>query len=134
MVSFAFLPGFQLVSFAVVYRRIPRQLRFARAADRFFAGNAPWLMWLALFAALRSVLTPQQAGAAPDLVWLVAQATLVGAVVWSARVDRRFFRDVLSGSTDATSDLLLQRTIAWTCSILYFFGIALWPEIIGRIA
>jgi hypothetical protein len=29
--------------------------------------------------------------------------------------------------------VILQRAIGWSCAIVYFFGFALWPEIVGRI-
>ncbi len=133
MVSLCFVPLFQLAAFALVYRRAARSLPFADAADAFFAGNRPWLLFLAAFAALRSLMTAQQAGAPPLLLWRLVQVTIVSVIVWSAAVDRRYFRDVLSGPADATRDLIWQRAIGWTASLGYFYGIALWPEIAGRI-
>jgi hypothetical protein len=132
MVSFAFLPLFQLLAFATVFRRAPRRLRFADAADRFFAGNTPWLWWLVAFAALRCLLTPLQAGAPPQLLVDFVKATLVGVLAWSAYVDYRFFREVLL-APDSARDVILQRAIAWTSGAVYFFGIAVWPVIVGRI-
>src|SRR5262245_50321610 len=44
--SFAFVPLCELAAYAVVFR-VQRGARpFARAADRYFAGNAAWLWWL----------------------------------------------------------------------------------------
>ena len=132
MASFAFLPAFQLLAFAIVYRRAPRPLPFGRAADRFFAGNAPWLWWLLAFAALRCLLTPLQAGAPPELLLDLVKATVVGVLAWSAYVDYQFFRDVLVAPNSAR-DLILQRTIGLAGGLVYFFGIAVWPVIVGRI-
>ena len=132
MASFAFLPAFQLLAFAIVYRCAPRRLPFAQAADRFFAGNAPWLWWLLAFAALRCLLTPLQAGASPQLLLDFVKATVVGVLAWSAYVDYRFFRDVLLAPRSAR-DLILQRTIGLAGGTVYFFGIAVWPVIVGRI-
>jgi len=134
MVSFAFIPVFQLAAFAVMYRRTPRPLPFARAADRFFAGNLPWLAWLVAFAALRCLLTPIQAGAPPQVLWWAVQASVVGAILWSAYVDYGFFREVLSPPGEGAWDLILQRAIGWTLAVVYFFGIAIWPIVVGRIA
>ena len=131
-VSFAFLPAFQLLAFAVVYRRAPRQLPFAQAADRFFAGSAPWLWWLVSFAALRCLLTPLQAGAPPQLLLDFVKATLVGVLAWSAYVDHRFFREVLL-APESARDLILQRAIGWTGGAVYFFGIAVWPVIVSGV-
>jgi hypothetical protein len=132
MMSFAFLPAFQLLAFAVVYRRGPRQSPFAQAADRFFAGNAPWLWWLVAFAALRCLLTPFQAGAPPQLLLDLVRATMVGVLAWSAYVDYRFFREVLL-SPQSARDVILQRAVGWTGGVVYFFGIAAWSAIVGRI-
>jgi hypothetical protein len=132
MVSFAFLPLFQVASFAIVYRRTTRAIPFAQAVDRFFAGS-PWLLWLTAFAALRCVLTPTLASAPPILLWRTVQATIVCVIVWSARLDLRFFRDVLSAPGRHTGDVIMQRSIGWIASIVYFFGIALWAELAGRI-
>jgi hypothetical protein len=134
MVSFAFIPVFQLVAFAIVYRRRPRPLAFARAADRFFAGNVPWLIWLVAFAALRCLLTPLQAGAPPEILWWTIQVSVLPALLWSAYVDYGFFRNVLSTPGESAWDLSLQRAIGWTLALVYFFGIAVWPQVAGRIA
>jgi hypothetical protein len=132
VVSFAFLPAFQLLAFAVVYRRAPRLLPFARAADRFFEGDAVWLWWLVAFAGLRCLLTPLQAGAPPQLLADFVKATVVGVLAWSAYRDYRFFRDVLL-APQSVRDLILQRAIGLTGGAVYFFGIAVWPAIVGRI-
>jgi hypothetical protein len=51
-ISFAFIPIIQIASFALVYRLSATDKRpsFALAADRFFAGDTPWLLWLLLVA------------------------------------------------------------------------------------
>jgi hypothetical protein len=137
MVSFAFIPVFQILSFAAAYRLAPRDTTsgaFAPAADQFFAGDRPWLIGLAGFAALRILLTPVQAGAAPWPVWSAAQAAIGLAILWSARVDYSFFRRRAgAGSRDALRSLIVQRAISWTCSLVYFFGIAIWPVIADRL-
>src|SRR5207247_5441128 len=58
--SFAFVPIVEVAAFTLVYRLRDRTMPFARAADRFFAGNAPWLLVLAALAALTAIDTPQQ--------------------------------------------------------------------------
>src|SRR5262245_25338762 len=55
--SFAFVPIIEVLAFAVVFRRSARTMPFADAADRFFTGNAPWLLILAALAALTSLET-----------------------------------------------------------------------------
>jgi hypothetical protein len=133
-VSFAFVPFFEMLSFAIVYRRGPRVLPFAGAADRFLASNAPWQLWIVAVSVLRCFQTPRQATSpAIWLLWTLELSLLVPAA-WSARMDFHFFRQVLPRSAASPArDLILQRAIGWTGSLLYFFGIAAWPEIIGRI-
>jgi hypothetical protein len=132
-VSFAFLPAFSLAALGAVYRRAPRRISFAQAADLFLVANAPWLLWLVAFAALRALESPIQAAAPPlALSWAIElSAVLVAA--WSAFVDLHFFREVLPHPAGSARDLILQRAIGWSCSVAYFLGIALWAEIAGRI-
>jgi hypothetical protein len=131
MVSFAFVPVFQMLSFAVVYRRI-RGVPFAPAADRFFATDWRWRTWLVGIAALRLVLTPMQAGAPPELLFRAVQASVLGVIAWSARADYEFFLDRVSRPRESLRALALQRAISWTCSLVYFYGIAVWPVIVDR--
>ena len=132
-VSFAFLPVFSLAALAAVYRRAPRRISFAQAADLFCVANAPWLLWLVAFAALRALQSPMQAAAPPMALWPAIELSIVVVAVWSANVDRHFFREVLPDPDGSGRDLILQRAIGWSCSVAYFFGIAIWPEIAGRI-
>jgi hypothetical protein len=132
-VSFAFLPVFSLAALAAVYRRSPRRVSFAQAADLFFIANAPWLLWLVAVAALRALESPLQAAAPPLALSWGIELSLVVVAAWSAYVDRHFFREVLPRPDGSASDLMLQRAIGWSCSVAYFFGIAIWPEIAGRI-
>jgi predicted neutral ceramidase superfamily lipid hydrolase len=134
MISFAFLPIFEIVGLAVVWRRSGR-IPFTRAIDLSFIANGPWLVWLIGFSALRSVLTPIQATAFPiPLLWTL-EASLLVIAAWAAYIELHFFREVLQRSErDARRDLILLRAIVWTLTIGYFFGIALYPEVVGRIS
>ena len=136
VVSFAFVPAFELAALAAVYWRGPRRVPFAHAADLFFVANAPWLLWLTAFATLRCLQSPMQSfSLAVPLTWAI-ELSLVLVAAWSAYIDRHFFREVLprSGGLDGSArDLILQRAIGWTCTIGYFLGVAIWPEIAGRI-
>jgi hypothetical protein len=134
MVSFAFLPAFQLAALLAVYWRAPRRVSFAHAADLFFAANAPWLLWLIAFATLRCLLSATQSIAPPVLLTWTVELSLVPVAAWSAYVDLHFLRDVLprpAGS--AARDLILHRAIGWTCTIGYFLGIAGWAWLVGWI-
>ena len=133
-VSFAFVPVFELMALAWVYRLGPRRIPFARAADLFFAANAPWLVWLMAFTILRCLETPVQATAPPMWLLWTLEGSLLATAAWSASIDLHFFREVLPRPAGkAARDLMLQRAIGWTCTIVYFLGLAIWPEIAGRI-
>lgn len=133
MISFAFVPVFEAMAVGAVFRRHPHAIPFARAVDMFFMGNAPWLLWLIGFASLRGVETPIRATAMTTPLELTVLATLVPVALWSAWIDLQYFRAVLPRTAGAFRDLLLQRAIAWPCAIGYFIGVAIWPEIVGRI-
>jgi len=124
--SFAFVPAIELAAFATVYwtgrrRRIP----FARALDLFFAGNAPWLLWIVVVLALGSVVPPRQISP-----WIlpVLVASLI-PIVWSAYIDFHFFREVMGRpARGAVRDLVIHRALGWVAATVYFLGIAIWSE------
>jgi hypothetical protein len=130
IVSFAFIPLFEIAALAVVYARGAHRVPFARAADAFFAANAPWLLWLLGFAVLRCVQTPRQATAVPSaLAWTLC-LSLILTTAASAYIDLQFFREVLPRQNgSAARDLILQRVLGWTGVLGYFLGIALWAQI-----
>ena len=125
-ISFAFVPAFCLAGLAVVCRLGPRTARsFASVADAFFAGLTPWLVWLIVASGVFGVLSPRAFGP-----WLFP-VLIAGALplIWSLRIDWRFFRDTLGRSPrQALRDLAIHRAIEWTGIVAYFLGIALWYE------
>jgi hypothetical protein len=134
-ISFAFVPVFEMASLAVAYRRGARAVSFARAVDLFCAANAPWLVWMLAFSALRLMLTPIRASAPP--IWLLwsVELSLLPIAAWSAYIDLQFFRLILQCTErEARRGLIVQRAIGWTCSILYFLGVAIWPDLVGLFA
>jgi hypothetical protein len=131
-ISFAFIPLFEMLSLAIAFRAGHRPIAFARAADLFFAANAPWLAWLMAFCVLRVSVSPLYATAPP--VWLLwtVELSVIPVALWSAHIDLHFFRTVLERTkTDALRGLILQRVLGWTASVVYFFGIALWPHVVS---
>lgn len=130
IVSFAFVPIFEVLSLAVVYRRGPRRVPFAQTVDLFCAGNTPWLLWMLAFAAVRSLQTPLQATAFPDWWALTLLLSVSPTAAWSAYIDLQFFRTVLPREDGrAARDLILQRAISWTCIIGWYVGHELWQYI-----
>ncbi len=132
VVSFAFVPVVEVAAFTVVFWRVRPLVRYARALDLFLIANAPWLVWCVGQMALgylfwpNPTLIPQTDGA-----WATAIVLLVPTLAWSAYMDFAFFRTVLgTASRAAVGYLLLFRVIAWTTALLYFVGIALWPDVV----
>jgi hypothetical protein len=70
---------------------------------------------------------------APAALSSAIKLSLVLVAAWSAYVDLHFFREVLPRPGGSAWDLFLQRAVGWSCSGAYFLGIAIWPEIAGRI-
>lgn len=129
--SFAFVPILMLLSLLVVYAWGPRAIRFANAADLFFAMNL-WQVWLVAFMALRCFLTPIQAGAPPLAVLLSVVGSFVLTAVVSAVRDFKFFRHTLQQpAARAARDLIAQRLIAWSLAIIWFDGPAIRPFLEG---
>jgi hypothetical protein len=136
VISFACVPFFEVLSLAIVYwhGRQARRVPFARVVDVFFAANAPWLLWLLAFDALRCAETPLQATARPAALLWTIELSLAAVAIWSAFIDLRFFREVLPRSRDtAVRDLAVQRIISWGGILGYFVGIAAWATVIGWI-
>ena len=127
-ISFAFVPAFCLAGLAVVWRLSPRTARsFASVADAFFAGFTPWLAWLIVAGAVLALVPPRAFGS-----WFFPLLT-AGALplVWSLRIDWRFFRDGLGRSPrQAVRDLAVHRAIEWIGVVAYFLGIALWYQVL----
>jgi hypothetical protein len=134
VLSFAFVPTFEMAALGILYCLGERRVPFARAVDLFFAAHAPWLLWLLAFAMLRCLQSPRQAAAPPlSLLWAL-ELSLLPVAAWSGYIDLHFFREVLPRpGIRPLRDLMLQRAIGWSGTLLYFLGYALWPEIVVRI-
>ena len=120
-VTWSWVPLFEILSLAAVWRIGPRPIPFTRAVDRFCAGNAPWWLWLIVFASCWSLL--------PARIWVASAAAVA---VWSGRADYRFFRFTMKSASPAR-DLLAERAVAWTSGVLLFGGASLWPGIVERL-
>jgi len=130
IVSFAFVPVFEVLSLAVVYKRGPRRVPFAQAVDLFCVGTTPWLLWMLAFVAVRSLQTPLQATAMPDWWALTMLLSVIPTASWAAYIDLQFFRTVLPREDGrAARDLILQRVISWTCILGWYVGHELWEYI-----
>src|SRR5262245_60211599 len=131
-ISFAFVPLFCLAGLAVVWRLGPRSgLAFASVADAFFAGFTPWLVWLIVAGGVFGIVPPR--AFAP---WFFP--VLIGGalpLVWSLRLDWRFFRETLGRAPrQALRDLAIHRAVEWIGIVTYFLGIALWFDELPALA
>src|SRR2546428_13110465 len=132
MVSFAFVPLFEVAAFALVYRRRLGRLPSALEIDRFFTTNKPWLSCIIVLAAIVSLQAPRDVGlwTVPPLVGFPLGAITV-ALTWSAALDVGYFRTALDRPmAGAVRDAIVLRAIAWPACAIYFVGIAMWPYIV----
>src|SRR5689334_11456839 len=58
MISFAFVPIFEVLALGVVYLRSDRRIPFTRAADLFLLSNSPWLLWILGFCIWQASTSP----------------------------------------------------------------------------
>jgi hypothetical protein len=130
MVSFSFVPIFEWLAFAVLWRTRLAPARHGRqwsaVAASFLDGNQPWLLWLVVAGALVACVPPRALGP-----WILPlEISLLLPIFWSVRIDLRFFRGVLARTPRAAIlDVIAFRAIAWTLGISYFLGIAIWAEL-----
>jgi hypothetical protein len=132
MVSFAFVPIFEIAALALVWRSGRNRARpaFGVAVDRFFGGYQPWLIWMAILAGVL-VVVPDRA-----LAPVIRPAILLSVVplLWSLAVDLRYFRNVMPRAAGgAWRDLALHRALSWTAILTYFLGIAIWHEYVPQV-
>jgi hypothetical protein len=133
-VSFAFVPIIQIIAFGIVYRTTPRPIRFARAVDLFSAGNGPWYIWLIAVSAVGLFQSPRDAAIWTSLEFFGAVCVGLPIAAWALWIDLQFFRTVLFHvDSRPVRDLVVMRAITWSLALTWFFGIAAWPELAGRI-
>jgi hypothetical protein len=117
--TLAVIPLIQVFAFAVVYWTGRRPRQFAAAMDAFFDGFWPWFLALAVIGLFGAWASPVQSSR-----WMsdIGSVCAVAAVMVSARIDLRFFHDVLGRrSRRAMLDVLVHRGIGWSVTVLYFF-------------
>ncbi|HVG73054.1 MAG TPA: hypothetical protein VM819_19220 [Vicinamibacterales bacterium] len=119
--SFAFVPLCQLSAFAVVHRLQHSRLPFRQAVDRYFAGNTPWLWWMAALMVAAAILPAIRAGSVLPMMLV----SIPIPIALSMRFDWRLFRGDGRTRAQAAMDILLQRAIAWSLATAYFLGLAI---------
>ena len=128
----AFIPLAEIAGLALVWRRRDA-LPFARTIDLFFRSHMPPLLWLLLFAAIWGFLPTPAAIYWTALPW-ARQLPILLFLLWSALLDFRFFRRILSRRPlHAATSLVLQRAVAWSLGIAWFVGPAAWQAIAAKV-
>lgn len=85
--AWAFVPALQLLTAMVLVTAArERRVSFPRAVELFFAGHAPWSLWLVFFAASHTV--------APSIGMTLLTALV--PLVWTARIVSAYAREVLA--------------------------------------
>jgi hypothetical protein len=130
-IAFLFVPAFAWLAFALVFRRSRHAFGFRQAADLFFLGHSPWLLWLVLLIAVTASVPPRRLS--PFILPLLV--SMLVPAVWGLWLDFHFFREVLQRTPrEARRDVLLHRALAWTAVTVYFLGIAIAGEELPAIA
>jgi hypothetical protein len=117
-----------LALLVVAGRRLERPTRSA-AIDTFFAGHAPWTLFMIATCATLTFV--------PAALWwpLLTGLFLVAmplVMIWSACIDFWFFRSVLGASrAGAVRDVIVHRALTWT-AVFAIFAVETWSP--GAIA
>jgi hypothetical protein len=124
----SFFVGIQLLAAWMVIPAGPRRrLGTARTIDLFFAGQAPWLLWLLAFAAWALVAPPL----ARDVRWMLA--AMVVPLSWNVAIVHAFFRAALQLSpAEARRRTIAHQAITLGAAFVIFANaVALWPRVVG---
>ena len=131
LVAWSWVPALQMAiatPLIVAARALTRQrsLRLSSCIDLFFAGHAPWSLWLLIAAVVMTANLPE------PLLHNVRRILLTGLVpiLWTWVLTFSFGRTVLAlpGWLAALGTLLYQAAI-WTCAYFYVGAVThrLWP-------
>ena len=116
----------QVLVAAVITRSATVPLTFAQRIDLFFAGHAPWSLWLLLMAAW-SRLLPQFT----DLYAILVTVIVPGA--WTLVIVRGFCGGALGlPRREATVRAIAHQALIWGVAFVYVaWAVALWPRFVG---
>ena len=122
----SFAVAWQLVAAASVVRTTVSPLTFPQRLDLFFAGHAPWSLWL-LTAAAWSRLFPSYT----DLYALLCTVAIPGA--WTSLIVYGFCSGALGLTRPhAVARAALHHVLIWGFAFVYFaWAVALWPRMLA---
>jgi hypothetical protein len=125
IIAWSFVPLAEIAGLFAVLRGRPS---FSRDVDLFFAGHAPWLLWVFAFC----VFYASVASAQPESVARIWFGSLILIALWSAYIDFGFFRNVAGVERPGWS-LLAQRAVSWTLFFAVFGGVSFWPGLVEEL-
>jgi len=127
----SFVPIAEIAALLLVCRSNRTGLPFPQIIDLFFAGHAPWLLWI-LAAALAFSFLPLTLAQILFPFWLLGGGLVV--LVWSLWIDYHFFRGALGESrAGAIRKLGLQRLVSWTLIVAVFSYGSFWSSLLGAL-
>lgn len=127
-IIWSYVPVAELAALLLVSRNNRAGLPSSQLIDPFFAGHAPWLLWI-LIAGFGFSFLPFTFAYKLFPFWLLGGGVV--ALAWSLWIDYHFFRGVLGESSGrAILKLTLQRLISWTLIVAVFTYGSFWPSII----
>lgn len=113
-----FVPLVEVLALAIVIWSRRRQTSLPAAIDIFFAGHAPWTLYVMGLAGVLAFVPPQRGW---ELMTTAGIAGLVLAAVWSAWIDFHFFRWIFGATRAAAArDVAVCRVLTWTTIFVIF--------------
>ncbi|HET7217065.1 MAG TPA: hypothetical protein VFJ02_03420 [Vicinamibacterales bacterium] len=107
----AFVPLVEALAFIPLAHRWRARVPTSLLVDTFFAGHAPWTLFLIVMALATSMLGPSQWWFFITRVWLYAAGVVIA---WSAYIDYCFWRQYLGATRgQAIRRLVIHRAIVW---------------------
>jgi len=122
-IALAAVPLIQVVAFALVYGSGRRPLGFAAAIDSYLDGLWPWFGALTILGLFGAISSPMAAAR-----WFsrIGAACMTTAIVVSLVLDWRYFQESLGRAPRrALVDVVVQRAVGWSATVLYFFVTAI---------
>jgi hypothetical protein len=120
-VYWSFVPLAEALALVVVCWGARRRLSLSKAADLFFSGHAPWLLWFTVISVIWGLQSPQGASAFVGTHEVALLAGTAVTVIWCGYIDFCFFSAVLGWPRmRAAFALLIQRLISWALILVTF--------------
>jgi hypothetical protein len=120
-VYWGFVPLAEALALIAVCWGARRRLSLSKAADLFFSGHAPWLVWFTVISAVWGLQSPRSASAFVDSHGVAMLAGSAVAVIWCGYIDFCFFRIALGWPrTRSAFGLVIQRLISWVLILAAF--------------